>query len=70
MAKETYIVNGRRFDQFEDVLEYVYELGMRITNTKTIKKGTYLIELQPERQQVSLFNPNEGLKPGAQPSLF
>jgi hypothetical protein len=40
---ETYIVNGRKFRSYDNVIKYCEENNYRITNTETIKKGVYLI---------------------------
>ena len=44
-TKERYITNGTIFSSYEEVEEYASKLGMRITNTETIRKGVYLITL-------------------------
>jgi hypothetical protein len=43
--KERYICNGRTFATFEEVEQYAASLGMRVTNTQTIRKGIYLITI-------------------------
>jgi hypothetical protein len=45
MKKERYICNGRTFTSFEQVEEYAHSLGMRVTNTQTLRKGVYLITI-------------------------
>lgn len=45
MKTETYIADGKRFKTYEEVCEYAEKLGLRITNTETIRKNTYLISL-------------------------
>lgn len=42
-AKEIYIVNGRKFSDFESALTYCESKNFRITKTETIRKGVYLI---------------------------
>lgn len=44
-SKEKYIANGRFFHSFEEVEEYAKSIGMRITNTETVRKNTFLISL-------------------------
>lgn len=44
-STEKYIANGSTFQSYEEVEEYAKQLGLRITNTETIKKGVYLITL-------------------------
>lgn len=44
-TKGKYIADGKHFESYEKVENYAKELGMRITNTETIRKGVYLISL-------------------------
>lgn len=43
--KEKYIVNGRRFSSYEEVEDYCEKRNFRITNTTTISRGTFLIDV-------------------------
>lgn len=43
--KETYIVNGRYFHSYEEVVNYAASINCRVSNTQTIGKGKYLITL-------------------------
>ena len=45
MKTEKYIANGRIFKTFEEVEKYAKERNLRITNTETIRKDTFLISL-------------------------
>lgn len=42
-TKEIYICNGRQFGSMDEVDNYCAAAGLRITNTETIRKNTYLI---------------------------
>lgn len=42
---EKYIANGRHFSTYEEAETYAGTLGLRITNTETIRKGVYLLTL-------------------------
>jgi hypothetical protein len=42
----TFIINGHRFTSYEEATAYATANGWRITNTLTIKKHTYLLEIQ------------------------
>ena len=44
-TKEKYIANWHFFSTYEGVEEYARENDLRITNTETIRKNTYLITL-------------------------
>jgi len=43
--QEKYIADGRFFKTFQEVEDYAKSIGMRITNTETIRKNTFLISL-------------------------
>lgn len=43
--QEKYIADGRFFKTFQEVEEYSKLKNMRITNTETIRKDTFLISL-------------------------
>lgn len=43
--REKYIVNGKRFSSYEKVEDYCEKRNFRITNTTTISKGTFLIDV-------------------------
>lgn len=43
--REKYIVNGKRFSSYEEVEDYCEKRNFRITNTTTISKGTFLIDV-------------------------
>lgn len=43
MKTETYIVDGRKFKSYDEVIEYCEKNNFRVTNTETIYKGIYLI---------------------------
>lgn len=45
MKKEKYICNGKTFASYEDVMDYCDKRGFRITNTTTMRKGVYLIDV-------------------------
>ncbi len=45
MKKEKYIANGKIFYSYGEVIEYAKENNLRVSNTQTIKKHTYLITL-------------------------
>lgn len=40
-----YICNGKIFRSYDDVVTYAASINCRVSNTQTIKKGTYLITL-------------------------
>ncbi len=40
---ETYIVNGRKFKTYDEVIAYCTENNFRVTNTETIKNSVFLI---------------------------
>jgi hypothetical protein len=44
-TKETYIANGKRFNSYDEVIDYCKEHNYRVTNTTTIRKNTFLIDL-------------------------
>ena len=44
-TKEKFIVNGKIFNTYEEVVEYNKLFNFRVTNTETIKKGVYLISV-------------------------
>ncbi|UVX32833.1 MAG: hypothetical protein [Bacteriophage sp.] len=43
--REKYIVNGKRFSSYEEVEDYCEKRNFRITNTTTISRGTFLIDV-------------------------
>ena len=44
-TNEKYIVNGKVYESYEDVIEYCKENNYRVTNTETIKKNKFLITI-------------------------
>lgn len=44
-TKEKYICNGKHFPSYEEVMEYCDKRAFRITNTTTIGKGIFLIDV-------------------------
>lgn len=44
-TKEKYICNGKHFSSYDEVVDYCDKRAFRITNTTTIGKGTYLIDV-------------------------
>jgi len=47
-SNEKYIVNGRRFSSYEEVQNYCEKRNFRITNTTTISRDTFLIDVTPK----------------------
>lgn len=43
--REKYIVNGKCFSSYEEVQDYCEKRNFRITNTTTISRGTFLIDV-------------------------
>lgn len=43
--KETYICNGKRFSSYDEVIKYCKENSFRVTNTTTLNRNTYLIDI-------------------------
>lgn len=43
--REKYIVNGKRFSSYEEVEDYCEKRNFRITNTTTISRDTFLIDV-------------------------
>lgn len=43
--KETYLVNGRKFASYDEVIAYCQQNNFRVTNTQTIGKNTYVISI-------------------------
>lgn len=43
--REKYIVNGKRFSSYEEVEDYCEKRNFRITNTTTISRSTFLIDV-------------------------
>lgn len=44
-SKEKYICNGKHFSSYDEVVEYCEKRAFRITNTTTIGKGIFLIDV-------------------------
>lgn len=43
--KEIYICNGKRFSSYDEVIQYCKENSFRVSNTTTLKRNTYLIDI-------------------------
>jgi len=44
--KEVYICDGRKFKTYEEVIYYCEANKFRVTNTQTLRKGVYLIDVK------------------------
>lgn len=43
LKKESYIVNGKTFSSYDEVIDYCKENNYHIQQTQTVKKGKFLI---------------------------
>lgn len=44
-TKEKYIVGGKIFHSYKDVIKYCKLNNYRVTNTETVKENTYIISV-------------------------
>ena len=56
---EKYICNGSTFTSYENAVEYCAQNNYRITNTKTLKMGVYLLTVTSITPQNHLYTTTE-----------